>query len=104
MNFKKVLLALVAIGALLVSSCRINDDGAIVPVNIAVSQDYLELDSTAGTYSVKLFSNTPWKGEIVVSNPYKDEAENALVFGGYEVRFALLDGALTLADVIRGIG
>ena len=75
MNFKKVLLALVAIGALLVSSCRINDDGAIVPVNIAVSQDYLELDSTAGTYSVKLFSNTPWKGEIVVSNPYKDEAE-----------------------------
>ena len=35
---------------------------------------------------------------------YKDEAENALVFGGYEVRFALLDGAKKLADVIRGIG
>ena len=35
---------------------------------------------------------------------YKDEAENALVFGGYEVRFALLDGAKKLADAIRGIG
>ena len=75
MNFRKVLLALVAIGALLVSSCKNNEEGAIIPVNIAVSQDYLEIDSTAGTYSVQLFSNTPWKGEIVVSNPWMDEAE-----------------------------
>lgn len=57
------------------SSCKNNEEGAIIPVNIAVSQDYLEIDSTAGTYSVQLFSNTPWKGEIVVSNPWMDEAE-----------------------------
>lgn len=75
MNFRKVLLALAAFGALLVSSCKNNEEGAIVPVNIAVSQDYLEIDSTAGEYSVLLFSNTPWQGEIVVSNPYLDEAE-----------------------------
>ncbi len=75
MNFRKVLLALAAFGALLVSSCKNNEEGAIVPVNIAVSSDYLEIDSTAGEYSVLLFSNTPWKGEIVVSNPYLDEAE-----------------------------
>ena len=35
---------------------------------------------------------------------YEDDAENALVFGGYEVRFALLDGAKKLADAIRRIG
>ena len=31
---------------------------------------------------------------------YEDDAENALVFGGYEIRFALLDGAKKLADTI----
>lgn len=35
---------------------------------------------------------------------YEDEAENALVFGGYEVRFALLDGVKKLADAFQGIG
>ncbi len=35
---------------------------------------------------------------------YEDDAENALVFGGYEVRFALLDGAKKLAEAVRGIG
>lgn len=35
---------------------------------------------------------------------YEDDAENALVFGGYEVRFALLDGAKKLAETVRGIG
>lgn len=31
---------------------------------------------------------------------YEDDAENALVFGGYEIRFALLDGAKKLAGTI----
>lgn len=31
---------------------------------------------------------------------YEDDAENALVFGGYEIRFALLDSAKKLADTI----
>lgn len=31
---------------------------------------------------------------------YEDDAENALVFGGYEIRFALLDGVKKLADTI----
>ena len=35
---------------------------------------------------------------------YEDDAENALVFGGYEVRFALLDGAKKLAEAVCGIG
>lgn len=35
---------------------------------------------------------------------YEDDAENALVFGGYEVRFALLDGAKKLVNAVRGIG
>ena len=35
---------------------------------------------------------------------YEDDAENALVFGGYEVRFALLDSAKKLAEAVRGIG
>lgn len=35
---------------------------------------------------------------------YEDDAENALVFGGYEVRFALLDGAKKLAEAVYGIG
>lgn len=35
---------------------------------------------------------------------YEDDAENALVFGGFEVRFALLDGAKKLAEAVRGIG
>ncbi len=35
---------------------------------------------------------------------YEDDAENALVFGGYEVRFALLDSAKKLAEAVCGIG
>lgn len=35
---------------------------------------------------------------------YEDDAENALVFGGFEVRFALLDGAKKLAEAVRDIG
>ena len=76
MNFKKVLLALVAFGAMLVTSCKTDEDGPIVPVNITVSSDYLEVDSVAGTYTVNLYSSTPWTAEIVVSNPWGDEEKN----------------------------
>lgn len=76
MNFKKVILALAALGAMLATSCRNNEEGPITPVNIEVSSDYLEVDSVAGTYTVKLTSNTAWTGEIVVSNPWGDEEKN----------------------------
>lgn len=76
MNFKKVLTALTAFAALLFTSCdRNNPDGQIDPVNITVSQDYLEVDSLAGTYHLTLVSNRDWTAEVEVSNPWGNEAE-----------------------------
>ena len=72
MNFKKVLLALAASGALLLTSCR-ESEGPLPVVDITVSQDYLEIDSVGGTASVTVVSNYAWTGEIVVSNPWGDE-------------------------------
>ena len=76
MNFKKVLLALAAFGALFVTSCKEVQDKPITPVDIRVSSDYLEVDSVAGTYTVELYSSTAWTAEIVVSNPWGDEEKN----------------------------
>ena len=76
MNFKKVLLALAAFGALFVTSCREIQDKPITPVNITVSSDYIEVDSVGGTYTVGLYSSTAWTAEIVISNPWGDEEKN----------------------------
>ena len=76
MNFKKVLLALAAFGALFVTSCREIQDKPITPVNITVSSDYIEVDSVGGTYTVDLYSSTAWTAEIVISNPWGDEEKN----------------------------
>ena len=76
MNFKKVLLALAAFGALFVTSCREIQDNPITPVNITVSSDYIEVDSVGGTYTVDLYSSTAWTAEIVISNPWGDEEKN----------------------------
>lgn len=76
MNFKKVLLALAAFGALFVTSCKEVQDKPITPVDIRVSSDYLEVDSVAGTYTLELYSSTAWTAEIVVSNPWGDEEKN----------------------------
>jgi len=62
MNFKKVLLALAAFGALFVTSCKEVQDKPITPVDIRVSSDYLEVDSVAGTYTVELYSSTALRG------------------------------------------
>lgn len=76
MNFKKVLLALAAFGALFVTSCKEIQDKPITPVNITVSSDYIEVDSVGGTYTVDLYSSTAWTAEIVISNPWGDEEKN----------------------------
>ena len=76
MNFKKVLLALAAFGALFVTSCKEIQDKPITPVNITVSSDYIEVDSVGGTYTVGLYSSTAWTAEIVISNPWGDEEKN----------------------------
>lgn len=76
MNFKKVLLALAAFGALFVTSCKEIQDKPITPVSITVSSDYIEVDSVGGTYTVDLYSSTAWTAEIVISNPWGDEEKN----------------------------
>ena len=76
MNFKKVLLALAAFGALFVTSCKEIQDKPITPVNITVSSDYIEVDSVGGTCTVDLYSSTAWTAEIVISNPWGDEEKN----------------------------
>ena len=76
MNFKKVLLALAAFGALFVTSCKEIQDKPITPMNITVSSDYIEVDSVGGTYTVDLYSSTAWTAEIVISNPWGDEEKN----------------------------
>ena len=76
MNFKKVLLALAAFGALFVTSCKEIQDKPITPVNITVSSDYIEVDSVGATYTVDLYSSTAWTAEIVISNPWGDEEKN----------------------------
>ena len=75
MNFKKVLLALAASGALLLTSCQ-ESEGPLPVVDITVSSEYLEIDSVGGTASVVVTSNTAWAGEVVVSNPWGDEENN----------------------------
>ena len=75
MNFKKVLLALAASGALLLTSCQ-ESEGPLPVVDITVSSEYLEIDSVGGTASVVVTSNTAWAGEVVVSNPWGDEEKN----------------------------
>lgn len=76
MNFKKVLLASAIFGALFVTSCKDNEGGPIVPVDITVSQTELEIDSVAGTYNVTLKSNKAWHVECEVDNPWGDEEKN----------------------------
>ena len=75
MNFKKVLLALAASGALLLTSCQ-ESEGPLPVVDITVSSEYFEIDSVGGTASVVVTSNTAWAGEVVVSNPWGDEENN----------------------------
>ena len=75
MNFKKVLLALAAFGALLVTSCKENE-GPITPVDITVSSDYLEIPEEGSTASVTVKSNMAWEAEVVISNPWGDEEAN----------------------------
>lgn len=76
MNFKKVLLASAIFGTLFVTSCKNNEGGPIVPVDITVSQTELEIDSVAGTYNVTLKSNKAWHVECEVDNPWGDEEKN----------------------------
>lgn len=76
MNFKKVLLASAIFGALFVTSCKDNEGGPIVPVDITVSQTELEIDSVAGTYNLTLKSNKAWHVECEVDNPWGDEEKN----------------------------
>lgn len=72
MNFKKVLLALAASGALLLTSCQENE-GPLPIVDITVSSEYLEIPEEGASTSVTVTSNYAWTGEVVVSNPWGDE-------------------------------
>ena len=58
------------------TSCKDNEGGPIVPVDITVSQTELEIDSVAGTYNVTLKSNKAWHVECEVDNPWGDEEKN----------------------------
>ena len=72
MNFKKVLLALAASGALLLTSCQ-ESEGPLPIVDITVSSEYLEIPEEGASTSVTVTSNYAWTGEVVVSNPWGDE-------------------------------
>ena len=72
MNFKKVLLALAASGALLLTSCQ-ESEGPLPIVDITVSSEYLEIPEEGASTSVIVTSNYAWTGEVVVSNPWGDE-------------------------------
>ena len=68
----KVLLALAASGALLLTSCQ-ESEGPLPIVDITVSSEYLEIPEEGASTSVTVTSNYAWTGEVVVSNPWGDE-------------------------------
>lgn len=54
------------------SSCK-PEEGTIVPVDITVSAERVEIDSLGGTTTVTLKSNRPWSVDVVVDNPWGNE-------------------------------
>lgn len=77
MKLKKLMvIALTAVfGVLYATSCH-NDEEPIAVTNITVNPEVLDVDSTAGDYTVTLKSNMKWTADVAVNNPWGDEVEN----------------------------